>query len=802
MKYIAFFFSLTFSLLVAVGLSINLASLPPLASIFDPFKGFWQNAYSEDRNPEASIFLEGLSQPVEVVFDDNLIPHIFAESEKDLYKVQGYVTAAHRLWQMEFQVLAAEGRLSEIVGEMALPRDREMRRKGLGFGARNKLKYLQEEDPETLAMIQAYADGVNAYIRGLSAAQLPIEYKLLDYRPEPWSPYKSLVFLMNMAEILSGDQDFAYTNTRNLFGDSWIENLFPETPADLVPVVAHEQWDFTPEEVIRPDVSYPDSGFYEQVLPGKEPGYGSNNWAVSGDKTASGFPILANDPHLALNLPSLWYAIQLSTPEYTVKGASLPGAVGVISGFNENIAWGITNADRDVKDWYKIKFRDDSRAEYLYNGQWIKSNMQLDTIRVKGRNDFIDTVVYTHYGPVVYDRNFLLEGKPVDFALKWTAHDPSNEQRTFLDLNRAGNYQEYLEAISHFAAPAQNFAFASREGDIAMTIQGKFPLKWPGQGKYLMDGSKSAFEWQGFIPNAHNAREINPEKGFVTSANQHPVSPNYPYYVFSDQYEYYRNRRIHQQLSEGEEISTSDMMQLQLDNYDLHAAETLPYLLDNLDSTWQRGAGGQWVRELEDWDYFADADQAGPALFQSWWQHLQQSLFDSWETNGLPIVYPSKYSLSRLLQDEPLGRWFDDPATTAKETAAHWVSKGFEGMSQEMDTFLSTNDSLTWAGYKNTRLDHLIPNLTPFGKDARVGGGKNIVNASSSDWGPGWRMVVALGPEIKAFGIYPGGQSGNPGSKFYHNMVSKWKNGDYISIDLRARTGDDNVLFTTTFNPD
>ena len=159
MKYIAFFFSLTFSLLVAVGLSINLASLPPLASIFDPFKGFWQNAYSEDRNPEASIFLEGLSQPVEVVFDDNLIPHIFAESEKDLYKVQGYVTAAHRLWQMEFQVLAAEGRLSEIVGEMALPRDREMRRKGLGFGARNKLKHLQEEDPETLAMIQAYADG-------------------------------------------------------------------------------------------------------------------------------------------------------------------------------------------------------------------------------------------------------------------------------------------------------------------------------------------------------------------------------------------------------------------------------------------------------------------------------------------------------------------------------------------------------------------------------------------------------------------------------------------------------------------
>ncbi|WP_439484016.1 penicillin acylase family protein [Cyclobacterium plantarum] len=802
MKYIAFFFSLTFSLLVAVGLSINLASLPPLASIFDPFKGFWQNAYSEDHNPAESLFLEGLSEPVEVIFDEQLVPHIFAGSEKDLYMTQGYVTAAHRLWQMEFQVLAAEGRLSEIVGEMALPRDREMRRKGLRFGARNKLKHLQEEDPETLSMMQAYADGVNAYIRQLSIGQLPIEYKLLDYRPEPWSPYKSLIFLMNMAEILSGDHDFTYTNTRNLFGDSWMEHLFPETPEGIVPVISRESWGFEPEEVIMPEISYPDSGFFEKVFPGKEPGYGSNNWAVAGEKTESGYPILANDPHLALNLPSLWYAIQLSTPQNTVKGASLPGALGVISGFNENIAWGITNADRDVRDWYKITFKDDSRSEYLYNGQWIKSTFQLDTIKVKGQNDFIDTVVYTHYGPVVYDKNFMLEGKQLNFALKWTAHAPSNEQRTFLALNRAGNYQEYLEAISHFAAPAQNFAFASVDGDIAMTVQGKFPLKWSGQGKYLMDGSQSAFEWQGYIPDEHHAKEVNPGKGFVSSANQHPVSPNYPYYVFSDQYEYYRNRRINQQLSEMQGITIADMMKLQLDNYDLHAAENLPYMLDNLDSIDQAGAAGKWIRILEDWDYFAEANEPAPALFQSWWRHFQQKLFGSWQDNGLPIAYPSKYTLSLLLKNEPTGIWFDDLLTTEKETARHWINKGFEDMVVEIDAYMDSNDSLTWAEYKSTHIDHLIPNLKPFGRKALVGGGKNIVNASSADWGPGWRMVVALGPEIEAFGIYPGGQSGNPGSKFYDNLIDEWENGAYISIDLRNRSDLDRVLFKTIFNPD
>jgi penicillin amidase len=799
MKYLGFFFSLTFSLLLAVCLSINLASLPPLAKIFDPFTGFWQNAYSEDHHPATEVSIEGLQAEVTVTYDENLIPHIFAENEEDLFKVQGYVTARLRLWQMEFQVLAAEGRLSEIVGPIALERDREMRRKGLGFGARNKLKYLQREDPETLAFMNAYADGVNLYIDQLSQGELPLEYKLLAYRPEPWSPYKTLLFLMNMAETLSGDRDLAFTNFRKVFGSEWQDILFPDEPEGVVPVIAKEEWGFDPVTVTEPDIDFPETKGISQLLPGKEPGIGSNNWAVSGKKTASGFPILANDPHLALNLPSLWLALQLSTPEYTVKGATLPGTLGVIIGFNENISWGSTNADRDVKDWYHITFKDQSREEYLYNGQWIQSKKQLEIFEVKGQNEFVDTVVYTHYGPVVYDRNSTMEGRPSNFALKWTAHGDSNEQRTFIELNRAKGYSDFKEALTHYAAPAQNFVFASKAGDIAVQVQGRFPLKWRGQGKFLMDGSNPVYEWQGFIPEAHNATEKNPERGFVASANQHPVSYNYPYYVYNENYEYFRNRRISDWLSKDTTFNSESIKKLQLDNFSLHAAEALPLMLDNLNAE-ALAKGEIWREKLIGWDYFADADQEAPVLFDSWWNQIEKSLFSSWDTKGLPVTYPGKYTLTHLMKAEPDGDWFDLMFTEEKETAAFWINKGYIGMLDEMDRLKEDTDSISWGAYKNTHISHLIPNLTPFGRfNIPIGGGKGIVNAAASDWGPGWRMIVEMGPETKATGIYPGGQSGNPGSKFYDNFVDKWASGEYLSVDLREKSDTAAILFQTQF---
>jgi penicillin amidase len=244
---------------------------------------------------------------------------------------------------------------------------------------------------------------------------------------------------------------------------------------------------------------------------------------VSGKKTHSGAPILSNDPHLSLSLPSIWYVIHLQAPGVNVMGASLPGSPAVISGFNDSIAWGVTNAQRDLIDWYKIEFKDKSKREYKSDDAWKPTRQVVETFKVKGKPDFYDTITFTHHGPVMYDERFKGDNEMKHFALRWIAHDPSEEILTFFKLNRAKNHAEYMDALNHYASPAQNFVFASVSGDIAMRIQGRFPVRRKEEGKYILDGTLTRNEWQAFIPNEQNVMYKNPARGFVSSANQYPV---------------------------------------------------------------------------------------------------------------------------------------------------------------------------------------------------------------------------------------------------------------------------------------
>lgn len=802
MKYFGFLISLILALILAIALSLQLGQVPPLGWLLDPYHGFWQNAYSEDELAKDQVKLKNLSAPVEIVYDEYLVPHIFAQNEPDLFRAQGYVTAQHRLWQMEFQTRAAAGRISEIVGSRALDFDRMQRRKGLSFGAEAALTFLEAEDPETLSLITAYADGVNQYIEQLNAAQLPVEYKLLNYRPEPWPPFKTLLLLKYMADMLVGDKDLEYTNLLQLIGPDLMASLFPDTPQENDPIIeSTKKWEFSPLTVEKPaDIHYPDTSLLVDPVPSPEPGVGSNNWAVSAAKTLRGHPILANDPHLSLNLPSLWYAMQLTTPDYSVKGATLPGALGVISGFNKNIAWGVTNATRDVRDWYSITFKSDKRLEYLYNNQWIQSTLRIEEIQIKGELPYMDTVIYTHYGPVVYDKYFRSNAQNINFSLRWTAHDGSNEQRTFLDLNRGRDHDDFIRALNHFTSPAQNFAFASVTGDIAMKVQGKFPLRWEGQGKYLMDGSNPDFEWKDPIPASHNPATLNPERGFVSSANQNPVDPSYPYYVFDDDFEQYRNRRLNRRLEEMDSITAQDMKALQQDNFNLHAAEALPVMLAYMEELPVPPAGNDFLADLKLWDFYAEADLMTPALFDVWWDHFTALAWGKWESPGRPIVYPNNYQTTRLLNEESENPVFDRPETPAIETARHLVAESFERMVEELGDWNDNNGSLTWSNYKKTSVRHLIQDFTVFGHyNIHTGGGAGILNATSERHGPSWRMVVEMAPnDIRAYGVYPGGQSGNPGSRFYDNILEKWIDGEYLRFDLRESGDRDNALFTTT----
>jgi len=621
MKYFKFGLSLLLALGIFYALNTKLGSIPPIGKFLSPSQGVWQNEKTESTT--GSIEINALLDKVTVHYDEQLIPHIFAQNDLDLYRAQGFITAKHRLWQMEFQTYAAAGRLSEIIGEKALNYDRTQRRKGMGFGAENALEKMKE-DPGILKFLEAYSEGVNTYIHSLDVKNYPVEYKLLDYKPEPWTPKKTALLLMYMTDMLCGkDYDLEYTNALREFGKDRFDLLYPDFFDVIDPIIPKEtDWSF----IYTPKTEVPQSQLPLDSIPETmekpDPDNGSNNWAVSGSKSYSGNPILANDPHLGLNLPSIWFVMQLATPNHNAFGATLPGALGVISGFNNHIAWGETNATRDVKDWYKIEFKDHTRAQYKHNNTWKNTSVRLEEIKIKGQQTYIDSVFYTHHGPVSYDYSFKGNGQKEGYAMKWVGHIGGNNQRTLLDLNSAKNYDDYLKALEHWVAPAQNFVFASTEGDIALWIQGLFPNKWVGQGKFLMDGSLPENDWQSFIPKEFNAHSKNPEQGFVSSANQHPVDESYPFYVFNDGYETYRNRVINDFFRSKEKISIQDFKDLQNNNFNLKASELLPYMFEHMDTSNLSIEEQEILNNIKKWDYNSEVNSLAPSIWDLWWKTL------------------------------------------------------------------------------------------------------------------------------------------------------------------------------------
>lgn len=803
MKFIKFIFSLLLTLAIFYGLNTKFGNIPPVGKFLDPFHGFWQNEVSENEGPKTELEISGFNSPVIVHYDEHIIPHVFAQNDEDLYRAQGYITAQHRLWQLEFQTHASAGRISEIIGEQGLEYDRGQRRKGMGFGAENALEEMSK-NPEQLKLLEAYRDGVNAYINNLSPSDYPIEYKLLDYRPEPWTLKKTALLLMYMTDMLAGrEADLENTNFVKLFGKETFDLLFPDFYEDQDPVIPQERdWsDFNVQKAEKPLGNFP-MDFISETMDKPNPFNGSNNWAVGSEKSVTGNPILANDPHLQLNLPSIWYVMQLSTPEKNTFGATLPGALGIIIGFNENIAWGVTNATRDVKDWYKIEFKDERREAYLYDNRWISTSSRIEEIKVRGTNAYYDTVKYTHYGPVSYDKTFLGNGEKVGYAMKWTGHLPNNNQQTFLELNRARNYDEYANALKHFTAPAQNFIFASNEGDIALWIQGKFANKWAEQGKFLMDGTNPKYEWQSFIPQTQNAHVKNPDRGFVSSANQHPTDEQYPYYVYDDGYETYRNRVINNFFRSKDKFTIQDFKDLHNNNYNLKAAELIPTMLDSMNRSSLTVDEQKMLVEIENWDFYNNISSLGATIWENWWGKLYSMIWDELDIDSLALDRPSANQTIWLLRNNPNHSFMDILETEEKESASELYTKAFKEAVSGLKRWQErTGKSLEWSEYKGTYVGHLLQALPAFSRfDLPIGGNGGIVNATSKNHGPSWRMIVELGTEPMALGVYPGGQSGNPGSKFYDDLVDTWAAGEYINLLYlkSASQTSDRILFTQT----
>lgn len=807
MKLTKFFTTLAITLLLIFALhrgwTFGSISIPPLGRFLDPFHGFWQNLEPTGYEGKKQLMIPGLKEPVTVVYDSILIPHIFAKNNDDLYLAQGYITALYRLWQMEFQTHAAAGRLSEIVAsEAVLNYDRRQRRLGMVFGAEKAL-HAMDSDP---SIIQ-YTKGVNLFIESLYYDNLPFEYKLLNYEPEPWTNLKCALLLKNMAQTLDmGDKDIEMTNALKLYGKEIVDLLYPDDEKVGDPIVNKPGgWNFQPINIDTVPLALPDELVKINKGPGADPTTGSNNWAVAGSKTYTGSPMLAGDPHLQLSLPSIWYAIQLQAPGINTMGASLPGVPSVIIGFNDSIAWSVTNAQRDLVDWYKITFEDSRRDKYLLDGDWVKTRKVVEEFKVRGETPYYDTVVYTKWGPVTYDHNFHSEDDLNGYAFRWIAHEPSEEIIAFNRLNRAKNHAEFMDALNYFSLPGQNFVFASVSGDIGMRVQGKFPVRRKDEGKFVLDGSKSSQGWQAYIPNAQNISEQNPERGFVSSANQYPVDVTYPYYITATSYEAYRNRRINQVLRESQSITYRDMMKLQLDNYNLKAAESLPLFLNYLDSTKLDQEEKQAYRILRSWDFFNQANSAGATYYEAWWNNLMPLLWDEMKNEEVMLARPTTFNTIKLLKEKPDLSFFDIQETKEKENAGDVIRMAFKLGVLDIEKWKTSHTTPPlWAEYKDAYIGHLLPPLTALSIPVKTGGNRDIVNAHSRTHGPSWRMVVSLVPSgIKAWATYPGGQSGNPGSAYYSDLLSRWVKGEYYPL-LFMKSPDDHIqkiFYSTQLNP-
>ena len=771
-----------------------LGPAPALGPLLDPIHGIWARARGAAFRKSLSAEIPGLTAEVSVIYDRRAVPHIFASSESDAYRALGYVVARDRLFQLELQTRAAAGTLTEIVGERAIAPDRRMRAIGLPRAAERKLAALDATDPGFLAMV-AYTAGVNAWIDGLSSADLPIEFHLLGARPTRWSPINGIHLLNRMGWTLSfSDEELRRLGARARVGAAATDALFPFDSPIQEPIQPTGKP--SPRYAFRrlPPPGAPDTlagviaAIVKNAVPSAAPddggvddAIGSNNWAVAPGRTAAGRALLAGDPHLELTVPSIWYEAHLVVPGVLdVYGVTIPGAPTIIIGFNRDVAWTFTNTQADVVDYY-AETVDDARAptRYVLDGEWKPLELRVERyLAPNGAVVGIDTVRYTHRGP--------MQRAPRGWvSMRWTLFEPSREMGNFVDVTRARSVAEWMGPMGTYIAPAQNMLVADRAGTIAIRSTGVYPVRpGDGRGDILRDGSKSASDWTGRWPIAEYPQSVNPAQGFVASANQQPIDPAVkPTYLGADWFPPWRAMRINRLLRADSAVTVDAMRRYQTDPGSARADAFVPYFI----AAARSAPGSDSLRRaavlLAEWDRRYTVDNQRAVLFEYVMQDLARTVWD--ELSGVPRTImpaprPSDMILLGLL-DDTTSAWWDVRETPAierrDEVLRGSVLRALERAIREHGD--PEGGGWRWSGIQRAHIGHLAGIPAFAAEPVPVQGGPSTLSPSSGDgsFGASWRMVVELGPEVRGWGTYPGGQSGNPLSDRYTDRLETWATG-------------------------
>lgn len=785
----------TGGLLAALALPLRFGEsrLPRLGAFLNPYEGALRSGDGDYYRDVPD--LPALRAPVDVYYDERLVPHIYASTLEDLYYVQGYLQAQHRLFQLDLTTRSAEGTLSEVLGARTKVIDLRRRRIGGGLIA-DAIDTLWQADPETYHIAQRFADGVNAYIDQLDPVDYPIEYKLLDFAPTPWSPRRTALVAVNMAYVLNaGGDDVPATRIRDRFGAEAYDYLFPLRMDGESPVIpAGTPFGKTDTALLRAAERMETQPLLlgqllQPVRSGLEPtveGIGSNNWTVAGSRTASGKPLLANDPHLQLTLPSIWFESELHAEGMRVHGVSLPGVPGITIGFNGDCAWGVTNVGQDVLDWHEVRYTDAARTRHETGpGTTAPVTRRIERIKVRGEDDLLDTVMVTSRGPIVYtDPEDARYGLAVDWL---TARRPSSSSvRAFLALNTAKTVDDFVAASRAYEWPAQNIVFANRAGDIALRVSGTLPRQLPGQGAFIQGPSDARVD--GYIDPAENPMAANPDQGYLASANQVSTAADYPY-EYRGGFDYHRGRRINQLLSNTTAATVEAMADYQLDDYSLLAAEVTPVFLRAVDREGLSARALGMLTLLEQWDYRYTADAFAPVILETWLGEVGRQTwdeFDELQGSGGGMT-PDDWRLGQLIEEAPTATWFDNQSTEPREDAGDILAQSLTAVAGRLDS-LDQLDGYSWADLNAPAVNHLtgIPAFSRTFLD--IGGRAGTLNAQRGDVGPSWRMIVDLaGASPTARVVYPGGQSGRPGHAHYDDFVDVWAAGEYFDVRLRTR---------------
>jgi penicillin amidase len=807
---------------------------------------------------DGTVQVSGVASPITIIRDKSGIPHIYASNLHDLFFAQGYVHAQDRLWQMEVNRRGVAGQSSELMpSTLNLEQDKFVRTLGWRRAAQADYDAL---DNQSKAILQAYADGVNAFIT-THGNNLPIEFTIvgafgsqgLSYKPEPWTPIDTLQWAKAMAWNLSGNwsKEIYQAQVLAKFGDdqgkAMLADLFPPYDYQNRPIIVPQgiAWSKMP--------SLADLNQLDTISGIRGRDIGSNNWTISGSRTTTGKPLLANDPHLGIQMPSIWYFNSLhcqpvsTACPFDVTGASFPGAPGIIIGHNQRIAWGVTNVGPDVQDLFLEKI---DGKQYEYKSQKLDLTFVPETWTIKGRvpadykpspneTDTYDeksntttimlNVRYTQHGPIISDVDAdaaQLGADQYAVAFSWTAiNAPEQTLNAFIGVDLAQNWDDFRAALSHYGTPSQNFVYADVDGNIGYQTPGRIPIRAKGDGQLPVPGWTGENDWIGYIPFDELPRSFNPAKGYIVTANNAVVGPNYKYFLSMDWDRGWRAQRIADLIEAKDKLGPDDISAIQGDSLNLAAQSIVPYL-SNISV---EGDAKKVLDAINGWDFFEKRDSVGAGAYEAFWLNLLRNTFDD-DLSALAPDYVNGGDVNRqamiALLAKPDSKWWDDATTPAIETRDDILKKSLNDAAKMLVAELGAAPS----GWKWGKLHTAIFESQALGTSpvafifnrgpVEVDGGTAIVNNTGGNFSkaystppgkladifaertvPSLRQIIDLDDLNASRFIHTTGESGLPTNPHYDDFIDKWRNIQYVPMWWDAKDIKTNVEGVLTLTP-